>query len=132
MINVGTCRTVVFVLAAVIPLVTNAARIAPIQNIENQPITSTSEVTIKDVETAIILASRKRGWVLKRAEPGHLIATLDIRTHQAVLDIYFDETQYSIMYRSSVNLNYENGEIHRNYNSWIRKLDRDIQNNLPI
>ena len=36
------------------------------------------------------------------------------------------------MYKSSVNLDYENGEIHRHYNSWIQNLDRDIQANLPL
>ena len=123
---------VIVILAALAPLAANAARTAPVQNLENRTVTSTSEVTLKDVENAIIMAARNRGWILKRIDTGHLLATLDIRSHQAVVDIYFDETQYSIMYKSSVNLDYEDGEIHRNYNSWIQNLDRDIQANLPL
>lgn len=124
----GPCLMLVI---AVAPLAANA-RTAPIHDIENQPITSTSEVTMDDVEKAIVAAGRNRGWIMKRVEPGHLLATLNIRTHQAVVDITFDEKQYSIKYKSSENLDYEDGKIHPNYNSWIGYLDQDIQANLPL
>ena len=37
---------------------------------------------------------------------------------------------YSITYKESTNLDYMNGQIHRNYNGWIENLDRDIRANL--
>jgi hypothetical protein len=33
---------------------------------------------------------------------------------------------YSVKYRSSVNLDEKNGNIHKNYNGWIQNLSRGI------
>jgi len=62
--------------------------------------------------------------------PGHLEAQILVRSHEAKVDIFYDEAMYSIIYKDSVNLKYDNGLIHKNYNKWIRNLDIDIQRTL--
>ena len=102
-----------------------------ILNIENSPINSTQELTVDDVERAIIEGARVRGWQPRVVEPGHIEAVLYIRSHVATVDIYFGTTSYSINYKDSVNLDYKDGRIHRNYNKWVQNLNSDIQSKIP-
>ena len=102
-----------------------------ILNIENSPINSTQELTVDDVERAIIEGARVRGWQPRVVEPGHIEAVLYIRSHVAKVDIYFGTTSYSINYKDSVNLDYKDGRIHRNYNKWVQNLNSDIQSKIP-
>jgi hypothetical protein len=62
--------------------------------------------------------------------PGTIRGMLNIRSHQAVVLITFNEKEYSINYESSQDLDYYQGQIHKNYNSWIRNLDNAIQREL--
>jgi hypothetical protein len=61
-------------------------------------------------------------------EPGHIIGTLLIRSHTAIVDIYYTTTSFSIVYKDSTNLKYDanNKTIHHNYNNWIHNLERAI------
>jgi len=102
-----------------------------ILNIENSPVNSTQELTVDDVERAIIEGARVRGWQPRVVEPGHIEAVLYIRSHVATVDIYFGTTSYSINYKDSVNLDYKDGRIHRNYNKWVQNLNSDIQSKIP-
>lgn len=65
-------------------------------------------------------------------KPGYIVATLHLREHEAVVDIIYDTQSYSILYKSSQNLQYNetNRTIHKNYNSWIRNLNVSIQREL--
>jgi hypothetical protein len=49
-----------------------------------------------------------------------------LRTHTAVVDIFYTATTYSIQYRSSINLDESGGQIHKNYNGWISNLVKGI------
>lgn len=73
------------------------------------------------------------------ATPGHIIGTLNLRSHQAVVDIPYNTRVYSILYKSSKNLlrdypvrsrldvvDVAEG-IHPNYNGWIENLDNAIR-----
>ena len=102
-----------------------------IQNIENSPITSTQQLSMADVERAIIEGARVRGWQPGVVAPGHIEAVLYIRSHVAKVDILFDTKSYSITYKDSTNLDYKNGRIHRNYNKWVQNLNNDIQSKIP-
>ncbi|MBF5602231.1 hypothetical protein HQI21_26760, partial [Escherichia coli] len=42
----------------------------------------------------------------------------------------YTATYYNIKYDSSLNLQASDGKIHKNYNRWVRNLDKDIQVNL--
>jgi hypothetical protein len=74
----------------------------------------------------IRLAGASLGWRMDSLGPGLMRGTLDLRSHQAVVDIPYDTQRFSIRYVSSSNLNYDGTVIHRNYNSWIRNLQNAI------
>jgi hypothetical protein len=100
----------------------------PIKNVDNAPITAATSqnVSLSAVRQAILRAGATLGWQMKDAGPNKLIATLNIRTHQAVVEIPYTEKNYSIKYLSSINLHERDGTIHKNYNGWISNLTRDI------
>ena len=58
--------------------------------------------------------------------PGLMRGVLNIRDHQALVDIPFDSQRFSIRYAGSSNLNYDGTNIHPNYNSWVQNLQRAI------
>ena len=66
------------------------------------------------------------GWVMQDQGPGLMRGTLNVRTHQAVVDIPYDTRRFSIRYVTSTNLDYNGSTIHRNYNSWVRNLQNAI------
>jgi hypothetical protein len=66
------------------------------------------------------------GWVMQEQGPGLMRGTLNLRTHQAVVDIPYDTRRFSIRYVSSANLDYTGSTIHRNYNTWVRNLQNAI------
>jgi len=109
---------------------TASARLDPVFDIVATEIVSNTPKNLEAVKKAIIAGGKVRQWRMKEVVPGHLEAVIDVRTHQATVDIMFDELTYSITYRDSVNLNYKDGLIHRNYNKWIRNLDLSIQKSL--
>lgn len=66
------------------------------------------------------------GWRIEQQGSGLMRGTLNLRTHQAVVDIPYDTQRFSIRYVSSANLDYQNGLIHKNYNSWVQNLQNAI------
>ena len=115
------------VLAAAIAL-TACNTIAPIQNVENVPVSSSSNkpLTPAEVRGAIVRAGAGLGWIMKDAGPGMINGTLLLRTHTAEVQIPYSATSYRIVYRSSINLQESGGKIHRNYNGWVQNLNRGI------
>jgi len=105
------------------------ARTAPILNLEAMPVTTTSgaALTQAQVRSAIIAGGTSLGWSLGDAGPGRVQGRLDLRAHTAVVDIAYSATSYSIIYKSSINLNESGGTIHSNYNGWVQHLDRAIR-----
>jgi hypothetical protein len=57
-------------------------------------------------------------------------AAAHLRTHTAVVDIPYGAAKYSILYRSSEDLQAADGKIHRNYNGWVQILDRQIRSEI--
>ena len=47
-----------------------------------------------------------------------------------MVDVSYDTQAFSIRYKDSINLDYGDGKIHKNYNGWIENLDREIRANL--
>ena len=62
--------------------------------------------------------------------PGKVHATLNIRTHQADVDVDFTTMKYSITYVSSKNLLSQGARIHKAYNQWVRELETGINTGL--
>lgn len=101
----------------------------PIQNVDNAPINvSSTNYDLSDVTKAIQRAGAGLGWQMKEATPGHIVGTLYLRTHVAIVDITYTLDDYSINYKSSSNLNYDpsGNTIHKAYNGWIQNLTNAI------
>ena len=108
-------------------LIIAGCRSNPILNIENAPIEIASKHASKDIKKAIILAGTGLGWKMNVKKSGHIVGTLLIRTHIAVVDVKYSNKNYSITYKSSENLNYDGVNIHKKYNDWVIYLNRQIQ-----
>jgi len=106
----------------------------PVYNVKNEnvPNTRSAQLSLSDIEKAILSASQKRGWSVRVIKPGLIEASISSRKHRAAVEIPYSQSDYSIIYKSSENLEYENGKIHRNYNNWIIRLSRAIQNELGV
>jgi len=89
-------------------------------------------LTMPEIKKAIMTAGAGLGWNVKEESPGHLVGTLHLRSHTAVVDIPYSTETYNISYKSSSNLLYDpvEGEIHSNYNGWIENLDKAIKTQL--
>ena len=106
----------------------------PIMNVDNAavPATSGKPLTKEQVRAAIIRAGGGLGWQMKDETPDMLVGTLTLRTHTAVVEIPYSATSFSIKYRSSVNLDQNGGNIHKNYNGWIQNLHKGINTQLSL
>jgi urease beta subunit len=100
---------------------------APIYNVTDHPVSvSTHHLSQSKIANVIIGVGLKRGWKMQKTSSSTIRARLDLRSHVAVVDIQFNKKVYNITYNSSKNLKYREGNIHRNYNKWIKNLENDI------
>jgi hypothetical protein len=101
----------------------------PIMNVTDQPVVAAAgkQLTADQVRNAIVAAGTGLGWVMTPVAPGLVSGRLMLRDHVAVVDVRYSATTYSITYKDSTNLNFRDGQIHRNYNGWIENLDREIR-----
>ena len=109
-------------------LVISGCRSNPILEYKDSPISSMTnkDLTIEQIKKGIVDAGVPLGWIFSDKGPGHLVGTLALRKHLAVIDIKFDTKVYSITYKDSENLNYDGANIHAQYNNWIKNLQRRI------
>ena len=98
-----------------------------IVNLNNEPIVTNSAVS---TEQAIIRGCKAKGWTAVVADRNTIDAYITVRSHKAHVKITYDDKFYNINYVDSTNLDYNNGNIHRNYNKWIYKLSASIQQQL--
>lgn len=85
-----------------------------------------AEGTMRDRSRQIRRAGAGLGWAMEDVRPGLVRGTLDLRTHQATVDVPYDRQRFSILYVSSRNLDYAGGTIHNNYNGWVQRLQQTI------
>jgi hypothetical protein len=106
----------------------------PIRNVIDAPIPPHPAATMENLEKAVVRAGLTLGWRMTPKGPGKVEGVLDIRKHQAIIDVTFDTKTYSITYRDSTNLDYkpENKTIHSNYNGWIQNLDKAIRAQVSV
>lgn len=116
-----------FAVFAFIGLLAGCARTAPIEQINT---VVAAGHTTDQMKNAIMMAGIQRQWIMTDAGPGVIKATQKARDHSATVNIKYTATGYSIIYDSSFNLMASGGSIHKNYNRWVRNLDKDIQVNL--
>ena len=118
------------VLALALPLAA-CFRQAQLKNLVDQPVAGSRNQTLTSaqVKKVILDACQKRGWVARELSPGRISATLDNRSHRAQIEITFNGSRYSILYKDSLNLKYDpsNNTIHNQYNNWVDYLRQDIE-----
>ncbi len=114
-----------FALVVLAAVATVSCRTSPVFNVVNAPFTQPAP-SLEEADAAIKRAGAALGWQSKTTEPGKILATLPIRSHVAIVDVTFNQKEFSIMYRDSTNLKYDGTEIHSNYNGWIENLRNGI------
>ncbi len=112
--------------------VTSCGRRAPLENVHDAPFNTQQAAQLAEIRDVIIDAGRQRGWVLMPQGAGVIRGGILVRNkHKVDVEILYDVEKFSIIYLSSVNMNYEerDGEayIHPSYISWINNLKQDIQ-----
>lgn len=121
------------IIAALLLLVTLslACRTAPVRDVTDSHVPP--GFSTEEVGDIIEQAALRRGWSVVRPAPGRAVASIRVRgRHWARVDIAFDPQAFSIRYRDSENLRYNGERIHRNYNSWILRLERTIHDLLRL
>ncbi|MGE6158598.1 hypothetical protein ACPCT8_14860, partial [Aeromonas media] len=97
----------------------------PIRNMAVNPVPF--NLTEEQVAKAIITAGIGKSWVMRKERPGLIRGQVNVRQHQAVIDIPYSARDYSINYVSSINLDDKGkGSIHRSYNRWVLGLNQAI------
>ncbi|MCU7853073.1 MAG: hypothetical protein KZQ80_12775 [Candidatus Thiodiazotropha sp. (ex Monitilora ramsayi)] len=120
-------KKLAFIAVIVLTIGLIGCRTAPVYNVTDAPVNASSKISATDVKKAIMSAGAGLGWQMKEVKPGHIVGSLFLRKHSAVVDIPFTTSGYSIQYKDSTELGYDGSNIHGNYNGWIQNLDRSIQ-----
>jgi hypothetical protein len=107
-------------------------RTAAIYNVNNDPIGV--KTSMDKVYKAIKIAGATKGWIITKVKPGLAMGKLNVRTHQAVVEIPYTDKSFSINYKNSLNLKYnaQTNQIHTNYNGWIQNLENAINLQLSM
>jgi hypothetical protein len=87
------------------------------------------------VEHAIVAGMARLKWMAARERPGAIRGTLNLRTHTVVVRIEYTTESYNIRYVDSENMKFKvrsdgTRVIHKNYKSWVRNLQREINKRL--
>ena len=111
-------------------LVTGCMRQASLQNPTNLPVVGAAGKSLSEaqVKQAILAGAKEKGWVARELTPGVISASLAVRNHLAEVEIPYSGTSYSILYKSSSNLDYKANDqtIHNQYNNWVNYLRQAI------
>lgn len=105
----------------------------PILNIQNEHVPTAlngQSLAMADVENGIVLAARRLDWNTRVIKPGLIEASLTVRSHRAVVEIPYSAASYSIVFKSSDNLDADGETIHRRYNGYVTRLNREISRQL--
>jgi hypothetical protein len=121
-----TKRSLSIIAACLLALAVASCRTATIHNVDDASFVAPRQLTLGDVGDAIRRAGGGLGWRMRIEEPGHMVGTLALRSHVAIVDINYDTSSFSINYKDSTNLNYDGTNIHSNYNGWIQNLEQAI------
>ncbi len=117
----------------VIAILLGACRTVSVYDVRDAAVVSNvPNISKEDVRKAITRAGTTLGWQIQDNGPNAMVGTLKLREHIAVVDIPYSARQYSIIYKSSHNLNYDGATIHSNYNGWVQNLQKGINSQLNV
>lgn len=123
--RVGTL--VVVCLAGVLSLW--ACKSATVQNFTDVPVVTASRASDGDdvVRNAVLGAGEKLKWEMTEPAPGEIVGTYTVGGHKVEVSIPYNAAQYSILYKNSEQMKFQDGMIHPKYNVWVGALNREIQ-----
>jgi hypothetical protein len=102
-----------------------------VYEVKDAPIQTASgkELTLEQVQKAIIDAGIKQTWIMTPIKPGEMLGEYNVQSHQIHVVIPYTTKTYSILYKDSSNLRYDpvKRTIHVNYAKWIERLDNEIK-----
>ena len=109
-------------------VVLTGCRTATVYNVMDNPVNIKSEVADDAMFKAIKMAGLNLGWQITKVKPGLAQGQLNLRDHVAVIEIPYSKESFSIVYKSSSNLDYNASKntIHSNYNGWVQNLRNAI------
>jgi hypothetical protein len=111
--------------------IVSCERLQSVYDVVEAPINKDfGDITEEQVGNAIMTAAAEKGWIAHAEGVGHIVSVIYVRDHVAEVDILYSVNKYSISYNDSRNLLYNGIMIHRNYNKWIKLLDRQIKEEL--
>lgn len=89
---------------------------------------SKTPLTMEKVRKTIELTAKRNGWLLSQEKDGHFIGkrVWGGGKHNIVVDVIYDEQEFSIKYRDSYQMKYDGSWIHNTYNRMVQKLEGDI------
>ena len=94
-----------------------------------------SSPSLEDVRNAIVSGCKKKRWIPVLDENNNITCSILVRSrHFAEVEIPYTADTYSILYKSSRELDYNEKKqrIHRNYNKWVILLSDAIQREFGI
>ncbi len=121
-----------FVALSILVFLLAGCMTAPIYTVENAQVFTASgkPPTHAQVRQAVIQGAISKTWTIREIDPDTIEARLIHRTLEAVVTIDYSPQRYSIRYKDSRKLSYEDGNIHKRYNTWVRKLRAAIDTRL--
>ena len=121
-------RWTAVIVSALILVAAGCRGAVPVYNVTEAPVAASKpNPSLDDVGKAIQRAGATLGWQMKQTKPGHMLGTLNLRKHVAVVDVNYSAQSYSVNYKDSTELDYDGQNIHPNYNGWIQNLDKAIK-----
>lgn len=89
-------------------------------------------VTLAQMRSTIEKTARDLGWELSDVRPGSFTAKRDwgARKHNVVVAVVYNEKNFSIRYKDSVNMSYDGSSIHHTYNDMVSTLKDHIKTNV--
>ena len=96
----------------------------PVHTGQTQSMPSVASLLTDQKRSSLIeLAAIKNGWRCQKFSDEKSKCTLNKRDHSATVEISHNKKSYTINYLDSANLKYKQGQIHQQYNKWIKNLE---------
>lgn len=121
-----------YVLIFALAFLTACSTTVPVRDFPGNSISQVQNDPLSDeqIYTAIVKACVKLGWQCTKKNDHLVKGVLNIRKHQLVVDIEYDQASFDVKYVDSTNLKYDGEKIHRQYVNWSNNLIRYIQSEL--
>ena len=122
-----------YVLIAILLVMSSVAIAAKLENLIDVQVPASIDGTSPSAEvvkTAILAGCKTKRWVPVIDEDGNITCSITVRSqHYAEVEIPYSSKNFSILYKSSRGLKYNEAKqkIHRNYNKWVILLSQAIQ-----